>query len=182
MPIDTPEPFAVELVPHSPLWPKMAEAETRRLRETLGGELVTVHHIGSTAIPGIMAKPVVDLIPIVRSIERLDAQEDRVRALGYKWFGEYGLPGRRYCYLKDAATGVRLFQLHCYQEGSPEVPRHLAFRDYLRAHPALAKEYEAEKIRAASVVSDDVNAYNDQKNGWIKRVENDALAWSAAAH
>ncbi|MBV9992985.1 MAG: GrpB family protein, partial [Alphaproteobacteria bacterium] len=103
------------------------------------------------------------------------------RALGYKWFGEYGLAGRRYCYLKDEATGQRLFQLHCYQEGSPEVPRHLAFRDYLRAHPALALEYEAEKVRAAKVVSDDVNAYNNEKNDWIKRVEKDALVWLRSA-
>jgi len=181
MPIDTPEPFAVVLVPHSPLWAEMARDETRRLKEALGGELIAVHHIGSTAIPGIMAKPVVDLIPIVADIARLDAREEAVRALGYKWFGEFGLPGRRYCYRKDAATGERLFQLHCYQDGAPEVPRHLAFRDYLRAHPLLAREYEAEKLRAAKIVSDDVNAYNDHKNDWIKRVEKEALAWANSA-
>jgi GrpB-like predicted nucleotidyltransferase (UPF0157 family) len=181
VPLDTPEPFAVELVAHSALWAAMAQSEARRLKEALGGELVTVHHIGSTAIAGIMAKPVVDLIPIVTSIERLDARENAVRALGYNWFGEFGLPGRRYCYLKDPVTGTRLFQLHCYQEGSAEVPRHLAFRDYLRAHPGIAKEYEAEKIRAAKVVSDDVNAYNDQKNDWIKRVERDAMEWVRSA-
>lgn len=179
--IDTPEPFAVELHPHSPRWAQMAAEETRRLKSALGEELVTVHHIGSTAIPGIMAKPVVDLIPIVADIGRLDAREAVMRALGYKWFGEYGLPGRRYCYLKEAATGRRLFQLHCYQDGSPEVARHLAFRDYLRAHPQLAKEYEAEKIRAAEAVSSDVNAYNAEKNDWIKRVEKDALAWISSA-
>jgi len=181
MPIDTPEPFKVELVAHSPLWAGMAEAETRRLKDALGELLLTVHHIGSTAIPGIKAKPVVDLIPVVRRIEELDAREQTMRALGYKWFGEFGLPGRRYCYRKDPATEQRLFQLHCYQEGALEVPRHLAFRDYLRARPLLAKEYEMEKIRAAAVRSDDVNAYNDEKNGWIKRVEKDALAWFNSA-
>lgn len=181
MPIDTPEPFAVELQPHSARWAAMAAEESQRLKAALGDLLIVVHHIGSTAIPPIMAKPVVDLIPIVSDISRLDAQEATVRALGYKWFGEFGLPGRRYCYLKDARSGQRLFQLHCYQDGSPEVPRHLAFRDYLRAHPALAREYEAEKIRAATARSDDVNAYNDEKNDWIKRVEKDALAWFSAA-
>ena len=177
MTIDTSEVFTVELHPHSPLWAEMAAEETTRLKQALGRELVAVHHIGSTAIPGILAKPVVDLIPIVADIERLDARENVLRALGYRWFGEFGLPGRRYCYLKDPVTGERLFQLHCYQQGSPEVPRHLAFRDYLRAHPALAKEYEAEKIRAASVAPADVNAYNGEKDAWIKRVEKDALAW-----
>jgi GrpB-like predicted nucleotidyltransferase (UPF0157 family) len=181
MPIDTPEPFIVELHPHSPRWAAMAEEESRRLKAALGDLLIEVHHIGSTAIAPIMAKPVVDLIPIVSDIAALDEREAAVRALGYKWFGEFGLPGRRYCYRKDAASGQRLFQLHCYQDGSPEVPRHIAFRDYLRTHAALAKEYEAEKIRAAAVRSDDVNAYNDEKNDWIKRVEKDALAWFNAA-
>ena len=179
MALDTPDPFVVELVPHSPHWAGMAAHETSRLKAALGDELVTVHHIGSTAIPDIRAKPIVDLIPIVRSLARLDELESVVRALGYKWFGEFGLPGRRYCYLLDANTGHRLFQLHCYQTGADEVPRHLAFRDYLREYPAIAREYESEKIRAAAISPADVNAYNDEKNDWIKRVERDALVWYA---
>jgi GrpB-like predicted nucleotidyltransferase (UPF0157 family) len=182
MPIDTPDAFHVELVPHDPRWAEMARDETRRLKAALGDTLVTVHHIGSTAIPGIKAKPVVDLIPIVRDLADLDAKEDAVRALGYKWFGEYGLPGRRYCYLREPETGARRFQLHCYVEGDAGVPRHLAFRDYLIAHPFLAKEYKFEKIRAAAVVADDVNAYNDEKDAWIKRVERDAIAWYAGVN
>jgi GrpB-like predicted nucleotidyltransferase (UPF0157 family) len=177
--IDTPDPLVVELVPHSPLWAATAAQEASRLKTVLGDALVKVHHIGSTAIPGIMAKPVVDLIPIVRSIERLDEMEGAIRSLDYKWFGEYGLPGRRYCCLFDAKTSRRVFQLHCYQAGAKEVLRHLAFRDYLCAHPPIAKQYEDEKIRAAARRSDDVNAYNDEKNNWIKLVEKDALSWYA---
>jgi GrpB-like predicted nucleotidyltransferase (UPF0157 family) len=179
MTIDTSDPFVVELTPHSQRWAEMAANEASRLKATLGDELVEVQHIGSTAIPGIMAKPIVDLLPIVRSIDRLDEMENLVRSLGYKWFGEYGLAGRRYCYLLDPTTLLRLFQLHCYQEGSTEIPRHLAFRDYVLAHPAMAREYEAEKIRAAAMRPDDVNAYNSEKNDWIKRIEKDALDWYA---
>jgi GrpB-like predicted nucleotidyltransferase (UPF0157 family) len=177
---DKPPPLNVELHPHSPLWAGMAADEQARLKVALGSVLVTVHHIGSTAIPGIMAKPIVDLIPLVTDLAALDAKQEAVRALGYRWYGEFGIPGRRYCLLVDPETGKRKFQLHCFAQGDPEIGRHLAFRDYLRAHPVLAKEYEAEKIRAAAVVSHDVNAYNDEKNGWIKRVEKDALAWRAA--
>jgi GrpB-like predicted nucleotidyltransferase (UPF0157 family) len=179
MAIDTPDPCPVELAPFSPRWAEMAHNEAQRLKRALRDELVTVHHIGSTAIGGIMAKPIVDLMPIVRSIARLDALEGAVRGLGYKWFGEFGLPGRRYCYRMDAGSGKRLFQLHCYEVGAAEAPRHLAFRDYLRAHPAIAKDYETEKIRAAMAEPDDVNAYNGRKNDWIKRVERDAILWSA---
>jgi GrpB-like predicted nucleotidyltransferase (UPF0157 family) len=176
---DKPEIIGVELHPHSPAWAALAKAEAARLKRAFGDVLITVHHIGSTSIPGIMAKPIIDLIPVVTDIAALDAKEDAVRALGYRWLGEFGLAGRRYCTWADPATGKRMFQLHCYAHDAPEMPRHLAFRDYLLAHPAIAKEYEAEKIRAAAVRSDDVNAYNDQKNDWIQRVQKEALAWYA---
>jgi GrpB-like predicted nucleotidyltransferase (UPF0157 family) len=165
----------VELVPPSPHWAGMAAAETRALKAALGDVLVTVQHIGSTAIPGIMAKPIVDLIPIVTSLEALDAAMPHVTALGYECLGEFGLPGRRYCRKNDPATGKRQFQLHCYAEGWPEIARHLAFRDYLRAHPAKAKEYEAEKIRAAALHPDNTLDYNAEKNDWIKATEIAAL-------
>lgn len=172
-----PDRLAVELHPHSPEWAKMAAAESARLKAILGDVLVTVHHIGSSAIPGILAKPIVDLIPVVTGLPSLDAREQAIRDLGYKWYGEFGLEGRRYCTLTDPDTGKRRFQLHCYEAASPSVARHLAFRDYLIAYPEVAKEYEAEKIRAAKLQPGDTLAYNAEKNGWIKRVERDALAW-----
>jgi GrpB-like predicted nucleotidyltransferase (UPF0157 family) len=169
--------LAVELVPHRPEWAEMARSESVRLKEALGDMLLAVHHIGSTAIPGIMAKPIVDLIPQVRDIDELNAAMPRLEALGYECLGEFGLPGRRYCHLTDPITGKRKFQLHGYARGAGGMPRHLAFRDYLRAHPAIAKQYEAEKIRAAALHPDDVMAYNEAKNDWIKRAEREALAW-----
>jgi GrpB-like predicted nucleotidyltransferase (UPF0157 family) len=171
------EHYAIELVPHRPEWTQMARSECARLKDALGDLLVTVHHIGSTAIPDIMAKPIVDLIPVVTSVEMLDRAAQQIEALGYEYLGEFGLPGRRYCRLIDPATGKRTFQLHCYQPDAAEFPRHLAFRDYLRAHLAIAKEYEDEKLRAAALYPDDVLAYNGAKNDWIQRIQADALAW-----
>jgi GrpB-like predicted nucleotidyltransferase (UPF0157 family) len=173
------ERISVELVPHSPVWAEMARSETARLKAVLGDNLLTVHHIGSTAIPGIKAKPIVDLMPIVADLVTLDAREQEVAALGYEWMGEFGLPGRRYCRLNDPVTGKRKFQLHCYEDGAGESLRHVAFRDYLRAHPEIARAYEAQKERAASLHPDDVLKYNDAKNDWIKATEKDALAWYA---
>jgi GrpB-like predicted nucleotidyltransferase (UPF0157 family) len=174
------ERMAVELVPNTQNWAgRVATEEARRLKEAVGDTLVVVHHIGSTSIPDILAKPTVDLLPLVRDLASLDAREAAVRALGYEWRGEFGLPGRRYCKKDDPQTGKRLFNVHFYQFDSPEVTRHLAFRDYLRAHPKIAKAYEAEKVRAATLQPDDVLLYNDEKNDWIKRVEADAIAWTA---
>ena len=171
-----PPPFPVELKPHDPEWADAAEREAGRLGAVLGHVLVRVHHIGSTSIPGLVAKPILDLIPVVRSIEDLDRTQDRLKALGYQWWGEFGLPGRRYCSLVDEVSGKRLVQLHCYADGSPEIMRHLAFRDYLKANPELVAAYEAVKRRCAEAHPDSSHAYGDCKGEWIRRVEAEALA------
>ncbi len=169
--------FAIELVPHDERWVMMAADETARLKDALGDLLVLVHHMGSTAIPGIKAKPIVDMIPVVADLAALDARADALRSLGYEYLGELGIARRRYCRRRDPVTGKRLFQLHCFAQDDPEIVRHIAFRDYLRAHPVIARDYEAQKESAAALHPDDVLAYNDAKNDWIKRTEAEALRW-----
>ena len=139
--------------------------------------LRVVHHIGSTAIPGIAAKPVVDLIAVVSSIEEIDEHRPDIERIGYEWRGEYGLPGRRYCRLSDATTGRRRVHLHCYGEGSAEIERHLAFRDFLCQRPDLAALYEQEKRRCRGSHPDDTAAYTECKGRWIKDIEAQALCW-----
>ena len=167
----------IELHPHSPEWATLAAREVGRLTAALGEQrLAAAHHIGSTAIPGIRAKPIVDLLAEVASLAALDAAADLVRGLGYDWRGEFGLPGRRFCTLDDAATGRRLVHLHCYAVGAPDVEPHLAFRDYLRAQPGLARAYEAQKLRCRALWPEDRRAYTAAKSAWIDAVVREALA------
>ncbi|WP_223642081.1 GrpB family protein [Corallococcus sp. EGB] len=171
-----PPPIKVRLVPHDPRWAEAAVAHGQELKGVLGAIVREVHHIGSTAIPGITAKPILDLIPVVVSLDALDERRGELEAIGYEWWGELGLPGRRYCTRHDPATGARVVQLHCFVEGAPEITRHLVFRDYLRTHPVVARAYDDEKSRCQRLYSDDSHAYSDCKASWIKRVEAEALA------
>jgi GrpB-like predicted nucleotidyltransferase (UPF0157 family) len=167
-------PFPVRLVDYDPDWPRQAQERIARLR-VLEPVLLAAHHIGSTAVPGLIAKPIIDLMPLVNDIAALDLERGAVEALGYAWHGEYGIPGRRYC---TADIGNRrVAQLHFFAMGDPGVLRHLAFRDYLRAHSGIAAAYAAEKRRARDMHPGDHHAYGAEKQGWINRVEVEALAW-----
>lgn len=137
--------------------------------------MIAVHHIGSTAIPGIAAKPVLDLLGVGTTLEALDGETAALEKLGYGARGEYGLVGRRYFTQNDRGTGRRI-HLHCYAEVDPAPKRHLAFRDYLRGHPARAREYEREKLRCALIHADDRHGYAECKGAWIREVEAGRLA------
>jgi GrpB-like predicted nucleotidyltransferase (UPF0157 family) len=172
-----PKAFPILLVEHDLAWRAIAARETERLRGALGPVLVTVHHIGSTAIPSIRAKPIVDLLPVVRSLTEVDARRVNIEALGYVWWGEMGIEGRRYCILSDGPAERRVAQLHMFAFGSERIERHVAFRDYLLAYPEEARAYEAEKMRARELHPGDVNAYNAAKGEWIRECEGRVAAW-----
>lgn len=167
----------VVLAPHNPDWAKMAEAEGARIAEAMGDIFLRIEHFGSTAIPGIAAKPTVDLSPIVRSIEMADARRADIEALGYLWRGEFGIPGRRYCVLER--DGKRLFHVHIFADGDPNIATQLIFRDYLRAHRDEALAYEAIKREAAAAHPWNSLAYNDHKSAWILACQTRAKAWVA---
>lgn len=159
-------------------WPLRFEEEAARLRGILGDELVAVHHVGSTSVPGLAAKPIIDMLPIVRSLGRLEALTPAMEEAGYRAWGEYGLPGRRY-FTRDEGEW-RTHNLHSYQEGDPDIDRHLAFPAYLRAHPEVTAEYAALKREVYARHPADISAYSDGKDAFIKRIEAQALAWYRA--
>lgn len=173
-----PAPFAVELAAHDPDWAVAASIEAAALRAVLGPVLLAVHHVGSTAVPGLAAKPILDLLPVVADLAALDGRRAAVEGLGYVWWGENGLPGRRYATRDDPATGRRRVQLHGYAAGSSEIVRHLAFRDHLRRHPDIAAAYGREKARCLALHGADSHACGACKGAWIDAVEASALSGS----
>ena len=167
----------VVITPYDPDLPVRADTLASALK-IVGPVLIAVHHIGSTAVPGLAAKPIIDLTPVVRGLDAFDLRRPLVEALGCRWHGENGIPGRRYCVLDDAVGG-RMAQLHVFTEISPDLRRHLAFRDYLRAHPDVARAYADEKSRAQRLHPDNSHRYSDEKSAWVRRVEALALEWPA---
>lgn len=165
----------VILAGYDPEWPAMAGRHAARLR-ALAPVFVDVHHIGSTAVPNMVAKPVLDLIGVVTSLDDLDVVRGPLEALGYAWRGENGVAGRRYAVLAGQ-DGRRIVQLHCFAPRSPHIARHLAFRDYLRAHPAEAAAYAAEKQRARTLFPNDSAAYTEEKTAWTDARVLVAQAW-----
>ncbi|HEX8503293.1 MAG TPA: GrpB family protein [Pyrinomonadaceae bacterium] len=166
----------VEVVPHDPRWRDAFEAEAKDIAAALGDNVAAVHHIGSTAIPGIYAKPIIDFLVEVRDIAGVDGRSPAMETLGYEVMGEYGIPGRRY-FRKDDREGVRTHHVHAFETGSAEAGRHLAFRDYMLAHPEEAQRYSELKRRLASEHPQSPDGYMDGKDGFIKEMERRAARW-----
>lgn len=167
----------IQMVPHDPQWAVMFVAARELIQAAMGENLVALHHIGSTSVPNIYAKPVIDMLAVVRSIAVLDSSEAAIQALGYEAKGEFGIAGRRY-FRKDDAEGNRTHQIHAFGAGSPHIERHFAFRDYLIAHPQVAAEYSRLKQSLAAAHADDIEAYMDGKDPFIKEHERRAIEWA----
>jgi GrpB-like predicted nucleotidyltransferase (UPF0157 family) len=166
----------VHLSSYDPAWPEVAAAHMARLG-VLKPLLLETHHIGSTSVPGLAAKPVVDLIALVSDIEALDHKQSELEAMGFIAYGEFGVPGRRFFTWDDPATLMRVINLHCYQTGAETAHHQLAFRDYLRAHPQVAKDYFKEKQRAMKLFPDNSTLYAQEKGAFIRSVLAKALTW-----
>lgn len=161
----------VHVAEYDPAWPEQFRHLARRAADALGGLAVTIEHVGSTSVPGLAAKPVIDLDVVVRR-EDVRRAIDRLAASGYVHRGEQGVPGRE---AFRAPPGDPKHHLYVCVPDSPGLRDHLLFRDYLRAHPQTAREYAALKRDLALRHRDDRGAYQDAKGAFI-----DAVARRAA--
>jgi GrpB-like predicted nucleotidyltransferase (UPF0157 family) len=167
----------VEIVPYDPQWPSLFREAAAELCAAFGENLVVHHHIGSTAIPGMPAKPVIDAMPVVQDIERVADAEPALIRIGYEPRGEYGISGRRY-FVKEV-EGRRSHHVHAFEVNHPAVTRHLAFRDFLIAHPDEARRYAELKLKLADRYRNERQSYVEGKASFIAELERRALGWSA---
>lgn len=170
----------VRVVPYDDRWPEIFRLEADRLELALGPGAVSIHHIGSTSVSGLCAKPVIDILIETSSLATIDHAVPELERREYVARGEYGIPSRRY-FSRPATSSDSKVHLHAFRRGGPHVARHLQFRDYLRAHPAVAAQYCALKRRLAANHPEDVDAYQAGKADFIERVEAEAATWASSS-
>jgi GrpB-like predicted nucleotidyltransferase (UPF0157 family) len=171
-------PMTIRVLPHDPRWPAIYDIEARRIRRALGGVVVRLHHIGGTAIPAMLTRPIIDIAMEVRDVKALDDEAARIQSLGYENKGEFGIPNRRYFHHNDE-TGTRLHHIHAFAVDDVRITQHLAFREYLIAHAQIARLYGKLKERLAAQSADNVDAYVDGKNVFVEHYLARALEWYA---
>ena len=158
----------IEVVPYNSQWPQMFEVEAELIKKALGDNCITIHHIGSTAVPGLSAKPVIDILPVVKSLKGVDRSTEAMEQIGYVALGEYGIPYRRFF---QKGGDLRTHHVHVFEKGNPAISRHLQFRDWLRSHPDDAKAYQELKLKLASKFSNDSESYVKGKEAFIQSIE-----------
>jgi GrpB-like predicted nucleotidyltransferase (UPF0157 family) len=160
----------VELAPHTELWHQLFAEEEVHLREAVGEHVVVIEHVGSTAICGLWAKPIIDIAAALRQAADAERCVRPLENIGYEYRGESGIAGRHYFVKGEPRT----HHLHMVEFGSEFWRVHLLFRDYLRKNQEVAEEYERLKKDLATKYERDRGAYTEGKSKFIEDVLNRA--------
>ncbi|MDJ0717944.1 MAG: GrpB family protein [Prochloraceae cyanobacterium] len=158
----------LKFVPHNPEWKRLFESEKKILQTAIGKDILDIQHIGSTSIPGIIAKPILDIAIAVTNFEAAAVCIQPIENLGYIYMGEYGLP-RRHLFTKGDL--IRTHNIHMWEIHSQDWQRHILFRDYLIKYPEFARQYSELKLKLLEEHQGDRDKYQDGKSLFIDRIE-----------
>jgi GrpB-like predicted nucleotidyltransferase (UPF0157 family) len=165
---------------YDPNWPTLFEQERTRIKNALGSFASAVEHVGSTAVPGLPSKPIIDLLIGVASLEGAKQRcIEPIEALGYNYIPAYAswLPGE--LFFRKGPPGPWTHHVHLMESRYPRWKALLMFRDYLRAHPKAARAYADIKRALAASSKDDIAAYRNGKNTFVEQTTAAARAWRA---
>lgn len=166
-------PLTSEIGPYNPEWPALFEIEQAQISEALGDCISEIHHIGSTAVPDMAAKPEIDLLLIVGTLNDIERIHAGMADLGYDIRGECGIMGRHY-YSKNCGI-VRTHKAHACERSHSTAYRLIIFRDYMRHHPGDAHTYTALKRRLAETNTIGMAEYLEGKQDFIERIIEKAI-------
>ena len=168
----------IRIVSYDPAWKEKYRALAAEIEGILGETVVAVHHIGSTSVPGLSAKPTIDILVEANDVEEVDRRNDGMSAAGYHPKGEFGIPGRRF--FPKGTDEDRIAHVHLFPAGHERVRDHLEFRDYLIAHPKEAEKYGRLKEKLADQFPHDIEGYMAGKDSFIGERIRRAAAWARA--
>ena len=159
------------MVPYDEGWPSLFEQEQARIELAIGPWVEEIEHVGSTAVPGLAAKPVIDIMVGVKSLDDTPTFVERLGAIGYEYVPELEqqMPSRRY--FRKLRRGRRTHQIHLVERSDAAFwDRHVLFRDYVRRHPEIAERYARLKHELSGRFRDDRTAYTEAKTTFIREV------------
>lgn len=160
-------PRKVTLVLYDPAWPGLFDRFAAAIVDACAPWVTEIHHIGSTSVPGLPAKPIIDIMPGLRSFEDGFNCVEPMQSLGYEYRGEFGIPRRHY--FSRRAPGADQ-NVHMYPVGEGQWHGHLVLRDHLRTHPGDRERYHRLKEELAALHPWDVEAYADAKGPFIRSI------------
>lgn len=175
-------PEFVSLEPYSIKWSEAYSKFCSLFNEHLKEVSTKFHHIGSTSvhsplINGIKSKPIIDILGEVSDLNQFDSLKEKLESFGFEWKGENSIQGRRLLELKSWRGPEVFFHIHIFQQNSPEIEKHLLFRDYLNAHPLVAQAYQDQKMRLQSVYEYKRDTYSETKASMIHDIVAKARFW-----
>ncbi|MGB2799389.1 MAG: GrpB family protein [Dehalococcoidia bacterium] len=162
--------YPVGIVNYDPQWPVLYEEEKGRILGVIGHKIVSIEHIGSTAVRGLAAKPIIDIMIAVRSLADADKCIEPLQDIGYEYVREFEveIPARRF--FRKGPPEARTHHIHMIELTSEFCERHLMFRDYLRTHPEAAQQYYKLKKELAARYGSDREAYAEAKTPFIESI------------
>jgi GrpB-like predicted nucleotidyltransferase (UPF0157 family) len=167
---------------YDPDWPTLFEQERTRIKNALGPVALAIEHVGSTAVPGLPSKPIIDLLVGVPSLEEANERcIEPIEALGYNYIPEYASWLPRELFFRRGPPGPWTHHVHLMEPFHSRWEALLVFRDYLRAHPEAARAYADIKRALAASSKDNIEAYRNGKNTFVEETTAKARAWRADA-
>ncbi len=158
----------VTLVPYDPRWASLFEQAAAEIREAVGDRILSIEHVGSTSVPGLAAKPILDILVGVSDLERARELVPELTSLGYEYRPDEDIPDRHF--FRRRVGGHRTHHLSLAEPTSEHYRKTIAFRDALRVDPALAREYERLKLELARRFPTDRQTYIEGKTEFVLRV------------
>lgn len=159
----------VKVLPYDPKWKEDFEKIKKELESVIGNDILRIEHVGSTAVEGLSAKPCIDIDVVIKDESILDQIISQLKTIGYNHEGNLGIKGRE-AFEYENKPHLQTHHLYVCPENSPELHRHITFRDYLRNHPEAVRKYSVTKERAAYLYPDNIEKYMEYKSRCIEEL------------